>query len=434
MLRKNREAMVRLLKALKFKPHPGQKEILKAFLEYRFICVVCGRRYGKSKIASIITDYTLLEKDAKILCVSKTYKLSKKVWNYVIKDAKRIFGADISVNKSEMTATTKYGATLELGSADNPDSLLGDGYDVVIVDEAATISEKIWQQNILPMIRDRKGTVILITTPRGYNWVYDRYEEGQQGIDGWWSMRGEAFENTKVYDAEEIELVKRQTDKLYFEQEYLALFRTFADQVYGNFSREKHVITTEQLPDDFDSWDRYVSIDPGYAQMCAMVWIARNRLTGQCIIYDEVLRKRMQHKDVLRELIKREPKGGYSGIVADVASKQRDGETGRSFKSYLLEQDWFIKNGYSISTKQYRIISGINRVRAYLLNVNEEVRLRVLDTCEGCIKMFENYHYKEDGSSDEPVKDGVFDHPADAIRYFVEYIDKSTKVHKHIDL
>lgn len=432
MLRKNKKVLYGLTEALNFKPHPGQREILDAFTQHRFLCIVCGRRFGKSKIASVIADYTLLEKDAKILCVSKTYKLSKKVWNYVIRDVKLMFKGDVNINKSDMIATTKWGSSLELGSADNPDSLLGDGYDVVIVDEAATISEKIWQQNILPMIRDRKGSVVLITTPRGYNWVYDRFTDGEAGIDGWWSKRGSAFENTIVYDADEIDLVKKQTDKLYFEQEYLALFRTFADQVYGNFDRDKHLIS--KLPDDFDSWDKYVTIDPGYAQMCAMVWVGHNRITNESIIYREHLAKRMQHKDVLLKLKEHEPPGGYASIIADVAGKQRTGESGRSFKSYLQEQPWFIERGYSISTKRYRLISGINKVRAYLCNVNEEVRLRVLDTCTGCTQMFENYHYKEDGSSDEPVKDGVFDHPADAIRYYVEFIDKSLRVYDHIDL
>lgn len=434
MLRKDQKAMFRLTEAMKFIPHPGQAQILDAFSQYRFLCVVCGRRFGKSKIASIAVLYTLLEKDAKVLCVSKTYKLSKKVWNYVIKDAKKLFGKNIRINKSEMTAITAWNSSLELGSADNPDSLLGDAYDVVIVDEAATLQEKIYQQNILPMIRDRKGTILLITTPRGYNWVYELYEKGQKGGEGWWSKRGEAFENTHVYDEEEIKLVKKQTSKMYFEQEYLALFKTFADQVYSDFSRDIHVLKKSKLPPDFKHWDRYVSIDPGYAQRASLTFLAHNRLTGEIIIYDEHLGQRMKHMDVLKVLIKKEPEGGYAGIIADVASKQRTGETGRSFKTYLQEQPWFIDNGYSIYAKRYRIVSGINKVRALLLNMNDEVRLSVLDTCEEHIKMFENYHYKANKPTEEPDKDGVFDHAADSVRYAVEYLDRETRVYSHQDL
>ncbi len=433
-VRKSNKVMNRVLQATFFKPHPGQRKILDGYLNNRFCCVVCGRRFGKSKVASTTAIYALLEEDAKVLIVSKTYKLAKKVWNYVIPDIQRIFKDKVTINKSDKIATTLWGSTIEMGSSDNPDSLLGDGYDLVIIDESATISEKIYQQNILPMIRDRKGSIILISTPRGYNWMYDRYMDGQNKIDGWWSYQGSSFENTYVYDEEEKALVRKQSSKLYYEQEYLALFRSFANQVYSDFNRETHIIDRSNLPKDFDSWHKYVAIDPAFNGTGAMLWVGYNEHTQAMIVYDEVVEKGMKHSRYLKELKDREPEGGYAGIIADVASKQKTGETGRSFKSFLLQQEWFVNNGYYISTRRYRIQHGLNLVRGKLLNANGEISLKVLDKCKRTIGDFEGYAYKEGKEDENPDKDNTHDHTMDSLRYLVEYLNKSSVTYEHQDL
>ena len=301
MLRKDKSILFRLVGAMQFCPHPGQIAVLNAFIKYRFLCIVCGRRWGKTKIVSILSDYGLMEKDCKILCVSKTYKLAKKLWNYVLPDVQALYGPGVlRVNKSDMIMESPWGSSLELASADNPDSMLGDAYDIVIDDEAATMKESIFQQNLLPMVRDRKGTLILITTPRGHNWLHKIFQMGQQLINGWWSRTGHSFENKAVYDDEEQKMVMEQTDPLYFQQEYAASFIVFADQVYPDFKEETHVVS--KLPPDIDSWDLYVSIDPGYAVMCAIVWIAYNKVSGQMLIVDEVLRKHLKYNEIITEI------------------------------------------------------------------------------------------------------------------------------------
>ena len=65
-------------------------------------------------------------------------------------------------------------------SADNPNSLLGEGLDWLIVDEAARLREELWEQHLSQRLVDRDGWALLISTPRGPGWFYRLYRLGQE--------------------------------------------------------------------------------------------------------------------------------------------------------------------------------------------------------------------------------------------------------------
>ena len=50
-------------------------------------------------------------------------------------------------------------------SADNPSSLVGEGLDLLVIDEVAKMNKKIWDMYLSPTVAGRKGKVIFITTP-----------------------------------------------------------------------------------------------------------------------------------------------------------------------------------------------------------------------------------------------------------------------------
>jgi hypothetical protein len=47
-------------------------------------------------------------------------------------------------------------AEIRFLSADNPDTILGDGFNGVIVDEAARLEKSVWDQNIRPALADKQ--------------------------------------------------------------------------------------------------------------------------------------------------------------------------------------------------------------------------------------------------------------------------------------
>jgi len=429
MIEKNRAALQSLAKVIKFNPHPGQVKILEAFLQHRFLCVVCGRRYGKTYVVSILAAYVLLQRDTKVLAMSKTYKLANRMWKYLARDIRLLLGSAVNINNSEKSITTVWGSTLELGTAENPDSILGDGYDLVIGDEAAVLKDVIHEQNLMPAIRDRRGTLIYITTPRGYNWIYTLFEKGQREEDGWWSHRGISRENYHVWDEEEWELAKRQSDPSYFQQEYLAEFVTFADQVYSDFTPERNVLA--ECP-DLTGWDKYVVIDPGYRK-AALLWAAHNRVSDELVFYKEHNGSRVGNEKALKLIRAGEPEEGYAGIISDIAGNARTGDAGHSLITYLNEQEWFMKRNYYVATHKQGIVTGINLVRSRILNANLETRLKVVGpACPELVKM--HHHLMFEPSRDVYVKDGVWDHLGDAERYLVYHIDRGKGSTLHIDL
>ena len=46
----------------------------------------------------------------------------------------------------------KWGTTIEGKSADNPDSLVGEGLDLLIMDEAAKVKKRIWDMYLSPTL------------------------------------------------------------------------------------------------------------------------------------------------------------------------------------------------------------------------------------------------------------------------------------------
>ena len=82
---------------------------------------------------------------------------------------------------SSAAVVQKYISTSEVEgkSSDNPNSLVGEGLDYLVLDECAKMKKVIWEMYLRPTLSDRKGKALFITTPEGYNWIYDLYLLGQ---------------------------------------------------------------------------------------------------------------------------------------------------------------------------------------------------------------------------------------------------------------
>lgn len=414
MIRRSREALDRWCDVLGVQLHEGQRHVLEAFGDgLRFLVVICGRRWGKTMAAYILAMYGMLEKDARILVVSKTYRLASRVWSFLVPQVIRVFGRRARVYQGSYTIVTAWGSRLVLGSADHPDSLLGEGWDLVIFDEAATCPPSIWQQYLRPALMDRQGSAVFISTPRGHNWLYELYEMGQGGENGFWSIQAPSASNPYL-TPEELAEARRTTDPTVWRQEYEAQFVSFGGQVFGTFDRARHVI--DGMP-DLTGWSMSVAVDPGLANPSAILWIAHNSLTQEDVVYDAVVQSGMLFPDVLRLLNERRPAQGYDLLVCDVAGRARSQETGASFIG------WMRDHGMRFKAHAQGVVDGVNVVRARLLDADGNIHLRVLSRCRPVIDALENYHYPEgEGNvSEEPEKDGTNDHPMDALRYYCSY-------------
>ena len=157
-----------------------------------------------------------------------------------------------------------------------------------------------------PTLSDRKGRAIFITTPEGYNWVYDLYLKGQSDHE-WLSFNSPSWEKEFAYPkgAEDSDLkeAKRNLSIEVFDQEYGSKFTSFAGRVYP-FDRD---LDTGKFPYD-PSFPTFCSLDFGY-RMPAVAWFQTRMVEGKWHIYiiDEIIHESNIKTDDLAKRVKSRP-------------------------------------------------------------------------------------------------------------------------------
>ena len=215
-----------------FKLHKTQQEVAKC--EEREIVICAGRRWGKSAICGYRVARRFIElykevsegkRDSiKIWIVAPTYELSRKVYAYVVKFLLMVepkikrFMTDRPAPQIKL----KEDIWIQCKSTTEPQSLLGEELDMLVLDEAANISKRIWFDYLIPttMSKERKCQSFFISTPRGKNWFYDLWMAAKE--------RNAAFHFTSLdgvsINQEEWDRIKDKSPKDLFQQNFEATF------------------------------------------------------------------------------------------------------------------------------------------------------------------------------------------------------------------
>lgn len=403
-----------------YKPHLGQRKLHFPDKDTaRFFVMVCGRRFGKTTSSAMEATYYASQPNKKIWLVGLSYDkadlMFREVWQkMVIGHANDIERA----SEKERFIKFKWGTTVEAKSADNPDSLVGEGLDLLIMDEVAKMKRKIWDMYLSPTLSDRKGKAIFITTPEGFNWIYDLFLLGKED-DLWESHQAPTWDNDVVFpegkkDQFLIER-KRNMSKELYEQEYGAMFTSFEGRVYP-FDRALDMGEFPYNP----NYPTFCSIDFGF-RMPAAIWFQTHMVGGltHINVIDEIVHKPNIKTDEFADMIsaKRYNVREYYG---DPAGMQAQGQSG------LGDIEIFRRKGIqvrSIRDKVSRsIASGVSHVRGFIENAQGQRFVHLDNKCMGLAEDLENYRYPESGEGKDlkpdPVKDGRHDHSMDAFRYF----------------
>jgi len=403
-----------------YKPHFGQTKLhYPAKDTARFFVMVCGRRFGKTTASAMEATYYASQPDKKIWLVGLSYDkadlMFREVWkNMVIGRANDIERA----SEKERFIKFKWGTTVEAKSADNPDSLVGEGLDLLVIDEAAKVKRRIWDMYLSPTLSDRKGKAIFITTPEGFNFVYDLFLLGKED-DLWESHQAPSWDNHFAFpEGKKDPFIlerKRNMSKEVFDQEYGAKFTSFAGRVYP-FERDLDVGHFPYNP----NFPTFCSIDFGY-RMPAVGWFQVHKVGGveHINMIDEILHKTNIKTDELALKIKAKPYNVFK-YYGDPAGMQAQGQSG------LGDIEIFRKNGIIINTKRDKvsrsISSGVSHVRGFIENADNQRFLHINEKCVGMMEDLENYRYPEAKEGQdlkpEPLKDGYHDHGCDMLRYF----------------
>ena len=403
-----------------FEPHGGQVEVLSS--DARFKVLVAGRRWGKSKIASVVASEALLVPDSVGWIVSKSYGLSEKVFrqvymNYVRKlklpPVRKELGGPYRMEFS-------WGAVVEGKSAERLESLLGEGLDWVVFDECAVCRHIVWDQYLRPAESDRRGWAMFISTPRGFNWFYDFYQRGcDPSHDLWDSWRYPSWTNPYL-PTEEVDEARRTTGEVLFRQEWGAEFTTAAGRVYGDFSESVQVVDHKDLKIERE-WLRYRAMDIGYENPTVCLWIAFDPSREVCIIYDEYYETHQTVEQTAEYLVRRDASGEVQNAYVphfDYVDTQYEWtviERSAAGARATLASHGIVTVGLK---GRADISRGLELVRRYLrIRDDGTPSLLVSSACRNTIKEFLLYSYPDNGTSEVPKKE--HDHAMDAIRYFV---------------
>jgi len=172
----------KLQKKIGWKPHKNQQKILDTNKKHTVICA--GRRFGKSMLCGYVIVkrvISAIENRENIIIwnVAPTYDLSDKVFSFV----RRWLGSLGFLTKSKARISNKPPQKIVLGSnqiriecksATEPNSLLGEAVDLLIVDECSRINKNVYEQNLRPTTTDKPNSrTFFISTPFGKNWFYE---------------------------------------------------------------------------------------------------------------------------------------------------------------------------------------------------------------------------------------------------------------------
>lgn len=215
----------------------------------RFKVVMCGRRWGKTTLGVVLCVRTALS-GGRTWWVAPTYKIAKEGWvilrrlAYQLKRIEQLKDIDIREGDKEVVFPESVGGgSVEIRSADTEDGLRGAGLDGVVMDEAGSMRESAWTEEIRPALVDKRGWALFIGTPKGNNWFAKRWKDAESGRrSNWAAWKYSTWDNPLISDEERILLEEEyagRPDK--YAQEIMADIGASQYLVYPTFNRDIHM-------------------------------------------------------------------------------------------------------------------------------------------------------------------------------------------------
>jgi hypothetical protein len=258
---------------LPYAPREHQLEVHELLDAKRFCVVVAHRRFGKtvSAINHLIKASILNTKEApRYAYIAPTYGQAKRVaWDYLVKYVKPLGGTE---NISEMRVDF-MGRRIQLYGSDNPDSLRGQYFDGVILDEIGDQNPKIWTDIVRPALADRLGWCLFIGTPKGHN-HFKELRDRAETEDGWGLLEFKASQTSVIAESELIAAKSEMGEDKYL-QEFECSFNAAVEGSYygsilNDLEAKNHI---QEIPRD-DLCRTITAWDLGMGDSTA-IWVAQ---------------------------------------------------------------------------------------------------------------------------------------------------------------
>lgn len=211
--------------------HPGQRAVWQDGA--RFQVMACGRRWGKTRMGALRCIWEAVQ-GRRAWWVAPSYKMAAVGWRIIRRLAVQI--PHVQKNETDRLVELPGGGSVQVRSADEPDSLRGEGLDFLVVDECAFMREAAWTEALRPALSDRQGRAVFISTPKGRNWFWQMWRRGKGGDPDWHAWQLPTVTNPFIAPSE-VEAARRDLPERVFAQEYEAQFLEDAGIVFRGVSK-----------------------------------------------------------------------------------------------------------------------------------------------------------------------------------------------------
>lgn len=403
---------------IEFNPHIGQEEIADALLDYRFVVVRAGRRFGKSSLALNLVLREALSTPGRYWVIAPEYKQAKSIyWRDLVDE---YIPAPLIVKKNDnelilqiRTLVPDKFSTIEFKGSDNENTLRGAGLLGVVLDEFAFQKEHVWNKIVAPMLVQTNGWALFITTPNGVGNHFKKFwddavnEEAKKNNVDWKTFHFSSYDNPLI-PRDNLDKEKERLTPEFFEQEYMAEFAKFVGLIYTGFDDKKHIKDFEVD----ESWSFYRSIDFGAVDPDAVPFIGIDK-DGVIHIFDEIYMSNLYTSEFAQLIKQKSAHRFFITTYADSAAKQQIMDLGQ-YGIYCVP----VRKNAAVTETSSRnwIIAGIDRVQQLL----KENKIIVHPRCKGTIKEFMSYSWRKDRMGEAVnLPEDKNNHLMDAIRYFV---------------
>jgi phage terminase large subunit len=374
---------------------PKQNEIAIDSTRFRVICA--GRRFGKTILAvEEMIGVAVSGKDKRIAYIAPTFQQARDIAWENLKRRCHPIATDINESQLKITLKTQDGGTsiIMLKSWDAIETLRGQSFHFLVLDEVAMMRYfwNGWFEVLRPALTDTLGSVMFISTPKGYNHFYDLYMMALTD-KAYKSFHATTYDNPHIQPTELDDARKQLTEDV-FAQEYMADFRKQEGLVYKEFDREKHVyndLTTRPTINEV-----MLGVDFGYTNPTAILRIERDS-DNHYWVAQEWYKTGKTTPEIIEQVKSHNPRYVY----ADPAEPDRIEEMTRA--------------GIYVRDVSKDVSAGINSVRELM----KQNRLHIHIGCTNLLTELNSYRYpdKRDNSNENEVPVKENDHALDALRY-----------------
>ncbi len=237
----------------------------------------------------------------------------------------------------------------------------------------------------------------------------------------WGDCRGRARQAAGYLSIDDCITQMRRSSRAGWESEMLCIRPSLENVVFGEFDPDVHVRPIEYNP----NLPLYRALDFGFVNPFVCLWIQPNS-EGKIHIIDEYVRSRATI-DVHAEQLKVQTPCAEEQVAAtfcDPAGAGSNDITGTSVVRELRTM------GIPTRYRRSGIIEGIELIRRAIRSGDGRSHLIISPRCQRLIEAMQCYHYPDSShaaTGELPLKDGLYDHPIDALRYFFANYRQSTK-------